>query len=127
MSWFRSFIRRHLVADDAATQYSRLDHFDGLKETPVSSPTSGEKAATAQADVPKPDAQDETLAAIQARAATSRSMASADADALLAIVRDQQGRLDRVADLARYLDTLTPGAQRYAELIRAALAEGEEA
>lgn len=32
MSWFRAFIRRHIVADDPAPRYSRLDHLDRLHE-----------------------------------------------------------------------------------------------
>jgi len=31
MSWFRTWIERHIIADDYDPQLSRLDRMDGLK------------------------------------------------------------------------------------------------
>jgi hypothetical protein len=33
-AWIRGIIRRHLIADDPAPDYSRLDHLDGLPAEP---------------------------------------------------------------------------------------------
>lgn len=47
--------------------------------------------------------------------------ARTDVPALLALVREQQARIERGNELVRYLDRLAPGDKHYAGLIRAAL------
>ena len=46
-----------------------------------------------------------------------------DRRTLLALVREQQAKLDRLNELVRYLDRLAPGDKHYAGLIRAAITE----
>ena len=84
---FRTFVRRHLIADDPWPRYSRLDLADGLAEEPVSTA--------------------EELAGIEARIAGDRQesgsavRAQSDKDRarLLALVREQSRKLDAVAEL----------------------------
>lgn len=39
MAWLRTWVQRHLIADDPVPQYSRLDHADGLTGTVGSAQT----------------------------------------------------------------------------------------
>ena len=84
---FRTFVRRHLIADDPWPRYSRLDLADGLAEEPVSTA--------------------EEPAGIEARFAGDRQESAPGAGAqsmkdrahLLALVREQSRKLDAVAEL----------------------------
>jgi hypothetical protein len=88
IAWFRTFVSRHLIADDPWPQYSRLDLADGLAEAPV-------------------NAQEE-LAEIEARLVANRQKPATGIQAqsvqdltyLLALVREQSQKLDAIAGLA---------------------------
>ncbi|MET1085726.1 MAG: hypothetical protein ABWY04_01175 [Arthrobacter sp.] len=48
MSWIRTFIRRHLIADDTAPQYSRIDQLDLRTATTESTSTAAEARHTVE-------------------------------------------------------------------------------
>ena len=125
MSWFRRFIRQHLIADDPASEYSRLDYHDGLQEKPTNTQEPG---SVRPANSPA-NAQHATLAAIQKRITADEDeytdglvdQSVRDRIYLLALVRDQAAALAAVKALADYLETLAEGDRHYAALIRDAL------
>lgn len=137
MSRFRTFIQRHLVADDPAPGYSRLDRLEGLGEPPAVTPApagspKSAPAATAPsvpAAVPRAAAGDAELAAVAERLrADEQEFAGGVADRsardrryLLALVEQQRNRLAQVEELAERLDRREPRDKHYARLIRAAL------
>lgn len=131
MSRFRSFIRQHLVADDPAPGYSRLDRFDGLGETSAGGAAPGSEAGPAPSGA---DSQDAALASIEERlAADENEFAGGVADQsardrryLLNLVEERQSRIERVEELASYLDRLAPHDRHYSRLIRAALASADD-
>lgn len=131
MSWFRRFIRQHLMADDPTPEYSRLDHHDGLQEKP---PNTQEPGSLLPARNPA-NTQNATLAAIQERIMANEDeytgglvdQSVRDRLYLLALVRDQAAALAAVNALADYLETLTEGDRHYAALIREALTATEGA
>jgi hypothetical protein len=83
----RTFVSRHLIADDPWPQYSRLDLADGLIEAPARTP--------------------KELAEIEARLAGDRqnfatgipAQSVQDRAYLLALAREQAAKLDAVARL----------------------------
>ena len=107
MSWFRTFIRRHLIADETAPEYSRLDQLDGLKATPANATPVVVESATVESATPAAGTQSATLADIEARLTADENEYSGgfvdqsvrDRRYLLAFVREQQARLDAVAAL----------------------------
>lgn len=123
MSWVRRFIRQHLIADDPAPEYSRLDYPDGLQNMPTQEPGSVQPARGPA------DSEPATLAAIQERITADEDgypdglvdPSVRDRRYLLALVRDQAATLDAVKALADCLETLTDGDRHYAALIRDAL------
>lgn len=137
MSRFRTFIQRHLVADDPAPGYSRLDRLGGLGEppavtaAPAASPTSAPVATapSVPAAVPRAAAGDAELAAVEERLrADEQEFAGGVADRsardrryLLALVEQQRARLEQVEELAERLDGHDSQGRHYARLIRAAL------
>ncbi len=137
MSRFGRFIRQHLVADDPAPGYSRLDRLDGHGETPLSytAPTDEEESAPANDQGAPLSAsahthpQDAALASIAERlAADEEEFANGVADQsardrryLLALLAERQAQISRVEELATYLDGLAPSGEHFAGLIRAAL------
>ena len=133
MSRFRSFIRHHLVADDPAPGYSRLDRFDGLgaSSTGQSAPGGEAEAIPSSSQAASRDA---ALAAIEERlTADENEFAGGVADQsardrryLLALVQERQSQIERVEDLASYLDRLAPHDRHYSRLIRAALTPAEK-
>ena len=84
---FRTFVRRHLVADDPWPQHSRLDLADGLAEEPVSP---AEELAGIESRLAG-DRQD-SAPAVRAQSLKDRAR-------LLALVREQSRKLDAVAEL----------------------------
>jgi FPC/CPF motif-containing protein YcgG len=86
-AWFRTFVSRHLVADDPWPQYSGLDLADGLIEAPVG--------------------RSKELAEIEARLVADRQEVSTGVGAqsvrdrvyLLALVTEQSRKLEAVAGL----------------------------
>ncbi|WP_346959041.1 hypothetical protein [uncultured Arthrobacter sp.] len=132
MSRFRSFIRHHLVADDPAPGYSRLDRFDGLGAS-----SAGQSAPGGEAEaIPSSQAasRDAALAAIEERlTADENEFAGGVADQsardrryLLALVQERRSQIERVEDLASYLDRLGPHDRHYSRLIRTALIPADE-
>ena len=108
---FRTFVRRHLIADDPSPQYSRLDRADGLDETPLS--------------------MQEELAGIEARlegdqhgSVTRVGAASSVRDRayLLALVREQSAKLDAVARLVQQAEN-NGQSTVYVHEVHAAIAE----
>lgn len=136
MSRFRSFIRHHLVADDPAPGYSRLDRLDGLEGPGASlagqsSPGDGAEAAPS----PTPaDSRDAALASIEERlSADENEFAGGVADQsardrryLLALLAERGAQIERVEELASYLDRLAPHDRHYSRLIRSALTPAAE-
>ena len=110
IAWFRTFVRRHLIADDPWPQYSRLDQVDGLSETPLSTR--------------------EELAGIEARLMEDRSesvtgigaQSVKDRDYLLALVREQAAKIDAVARLVEQAEKNGNGTL-YANEVSAAITE----
>jgi hypothetical protein len=107
MSWFRSFIRRHLIADDTAPQYSRLDQLDGLTATPASTPAAAETLDTVEPATTPVDTPEAALSDIEKRLTADENeddggvvdQSVRDRRHLLALVREQQSRLNAVAAL----------------------------
>jgi hypothetical protein len=130
MSWFRTFIRRHLIADDTAPQYSRLDHLDGLTATPASTPTAAETLDTVEPATTQVDTPEAALAAIEKRLAADENeydggvvdQSVRDRRYLLALVREQAAKLEKVRLIERRLEGSTQGGNHdIAEDLRAAL------
>jgi hypothetical protein len=104
MAWFRTFIRRHLIADDPAPEYSRLDHHDGLKATPASTPTAAEELDIAEPASTAADTKEAALAAIQKRLTADEDeygdgafdQSIRDRRYLLALIREQAAKLDAI-------------------------------
>ena len=137
MSRFRSFIHRHLVADDPAPGYSRLDRYGGLGQTAAggTAPDSGASPGEANpgpADRSVAEAEAAALASIEERLTAEENAGGAagqsirDRRYLLALVALQRAQLERVEELAAYLDSRTPGDKHYAWLLRAALTPPED-
>jgi hypothetical protein len=87
---FRTFVRRHLIADDPWPQYSRLDLADGLIEAPL-------RTAKELAEIEARLAGDREESAIGVPAQSVKDRAY-----LLALVREQSKRLDAVAELVEH-------------------------
>ncbi|NUU30832.1 hypothetical protein [Arthrobacter sp. C9C5] len=128
MSRFRSFIRQHLVADDPAPGYSRLDRFDGLGESAAGAAPPGEQAGFPTAPAPA-HSQDAALASIEERLTADENefvggvadQSARDRRYLLALVQERRAQIERVEELASHLDRLAPHDRHYSRLIRAAL------
>jgi len=107
MSWFRRFVRRHVIADDTAPQYSRLDRLDGLTETPSGTKAAAETLNTVEPATTPVDTAEAALSAIETRLTADENeydggvvdQSVRDRRYLLALVREQQSRLDAVAAL----------------------------
>lgn len=133
MSRFRSFIRQHLVADDPAPGYSRLDRLDGLGESAAGAATPGEPAGSPTAPTPA-DSQDAALAAIEERLTADENeflggvadQSARDRRYLLALVEERRAVIGRVEELASYLDRLAPHDRHYSRLLRAALTSPDD-
>ncbi|WP_445154625.1 hypothetical protein ACTWLI_15370 [Arthrobacter sp. Hor0625] len=137
MSRFRTFIQRHLVADDPAPGYSRLDRLGGLEEppavtaAPADSPksTAAPTAPSVPAAVPRAPAVDAELAAIVERLRADEheftgdvaDRSTRDRRYLLALVEQQRARLEQVEELAERLDRHGSQDRHYARQIRSAL------
>ena len=137
MSRFRSFIRQHLVADDPAPGYSRLDRRDGLGESAAVAATPGEPAGSPTAPTPAPapaDSPDAALAAIEERLTADENefvggvadQSARDRRYLLALVEERRTVIERVEELAAHLDRLAPHDRHYSRLIRAALTSADD-
>ncbi|MET1086949.1 MAG: hypothetical protein ABWY04_07495 [Arthrobacter sp.] len=130
MSWIRTFIRRHLIADDTAPQYSRLDQLDGRTAMPESTPTAAEARHTVEPATTPTDTQEAALAAIQKRL-TADAPAYGDGTVdqsirdrryLFALVREQAAKLEKVRVIERRLEGSMQGENReIAQDLRAAL------
>lgn len=57
MSWVRRFIRQHLIADDPAPEYWRLDYPDGLQNMPTQEPGSVQPARGPADSEPRRDSR----------------------------------------------------------------------
>jgi hypothetical protein len=86
---FRTFVRRHLIADDPWPQYSGLDLADGLMEEPATASELAEIEARLAGD------HQESGTGVQAQSVEDRAY-------LLALVREQAKRLDAVAGLVEH-------------------------
>jgi hypothetical protein len=108
---FRTFVRRHLIADDPSPQYSRLDRADGLDETPMSA---REELAEIEA----------RLAGDQHGSVTGVGVVQSVRDRayLLALVREQSAKLDAVAGLLEHAET-NGQSTVYVHEVHAAIAE----
>lgn len=133
MSRFRSFIRHHLVADDPAPGYSRLDRLDGLGASSTGQSVPGEEAEAA-ASSSQAGSRDAALASIEERlTADENEFAGGVADQsardrryLLALVEERRAQIERVEELASYLDRLAPHDRHYSRLIRTALTPADD-
>lgn len=133
MSRFRSFIRQHLVADDPAPGYSRLDRHDGLGESAAAAATQGAPAVFPTAPTPAVP-RDAALAAIEERLTADENefvggvadQSARDRRYLLALVEKRGAVIGRVEKLASDLDRLAPHDRHYSRLIRAALTSRDD-
>lgn len=132
MSRFRSFIHRHLVADDPAPGYSRLDRYGGLGQTAAGGTAPDGGANPGPADRSVAEAEAAALASIEERltadenAGGTAGQSVRDRRYLLGLVAQQRAQLERVEELAAYLESRTPGDKHYAWLLRAALTPPED-
>ncbi|MDQ0822978.1 hypothetical protein QFZ79_000717 [Arthrobacter sp. V4I6] len=110
IAWVRTFVRRHLIADDPWPQYSHLDQVDGLSETPLS-----QREELAEIDARLTGDRNASVTGVEAQSVRDRAY-------LLALVREQAAKLDAVAGLVEQAEKSGNGTL-YANDVHAAIAE----
>lgn len=107
---FRTFVRRHLIADDPWPQYSRLDLADGLTEEPSNTPRE-----LAEIEARLAGDRRESGTGVRAQSVNDRAY-------LLALVGDQGRKLEAVAELVEHAARNGQASVDIAE-VRAAISE----